>query len=168
MRLQLETTTSPAAKELTRRLRASNTNRFLGFTVEAAEPGRAVLAMRVRELHRQVHGVVHGGIIATLADTAAALGVYMALPRGTPMATVEMKINFLEPLVHGVVIAEGRMLRKGRNFAVAECDVRDHSGQLAAKALMTFAISPAGLPKLKQFSKGRSGGKKRGRKRKGK
>ena len=147
MRLQLETATSAAAKELTRRLRSSNTNRLLGFTVEAAEPGRAVLAMRVRELHRQIHGVVHGGIIATLADTAAALGVYMALPRGTPMATVELKINYLEPLVHGVVIAEGRMLRKGRNFAVAECDIRDHDGKLAAKALMTFVINPTGFPK---------------------
>jgi len=156
MRLQLETATSAAAKELTRRLRSSNTNRLLGFTVEAAEPGRAVLAMRVRELHRQIHGVVHGGIIATLADTAAALGVYMALPRGTPMATVELKINYLEPLVHGVVIAEGRMLRKGRNFAVAECDVRDHDGRLAAKALMTFAIRPSGIPPLKVSRKGTS------------
>lgn len=137
-----------AALELARRLRTSHTNRLFGFELEAAEPGRAVVAMRVRQRHRQLHGIVHGGIIAALADTAGALAIYMVLRRGTPMATIEMKINFLEPLAKGTVTAEGRMLRRGRNFAVAECDVRDHEGRLAAKALLTYAISPSGIPKL--------------------
>lgn len=149
MRLQFEELAHRAAQELSRRLRSSNTNRLFGFELEAAEPGRAVVAMRVRQRHRQVHGVVHGGIIAALADTTAALAVYMVLPRGTPMATIEMKINFLEPVARGTVTAEGRMLRRGRNFAVAECDVRDHDGRLAAKALLTFAINPSGIPKLR-------------------
>ncbi len=149
MRLQFEEMAHRAVQELGRRLRASNSNRLFGFELEAAEPGRAVVAMRVRQHHRQVHGVVHGGIIAALADTAAALAVYMVLPRGTPMATIEMKINFLEPVARGTMTAEGRMLRRGRNFAVAECDVRDQDGRLAAKALLTFAISPSGIPKLR-------------------
>lgn len=149
MRLQFEELAHRAAQELARRLRSSNTNRLFGFQLEAAEPGRAVVAMRVRQRHRQVHGVVHGGIIAALADTSAALAVYMVLPRGTPMATIEMKINFLEPVDRGTVTAEGRLLRRGRNFAVAECDVRDHDGRLAAKALLTFALNPSGLPRLR-------------------
>jgi uncharacterized protein (TIGR00369 family) len=161
MRLQFEKMAHRAAQELSRRLRASNTNRLFGFELEAAEPGRAVVAMRVRERHRQVHGVVHGGIIAALADTTAALAVYMVLPRGTPMATIEMKINFLEPVARGTVTAEGRMLRRGRNFAVAECDVRDHDGRLAAKALLTFAISPSGIPKLRLPPEKKQGRKRR-------
>jgi len=138
-----------AVRELVRRLRASNTSKLFGFELEAAEPGRAVVAMRVRHHHRQVHGVVHGGILAALADTAGALSIYMALPRGTPMATIEMKINFLEPVDDGTVVAEGRMLRRGRNFAVAECDVRDAKGQLVAKSLLTYAINPSGIPRLR-------------------
>jgi len=149
MRLQFEELAHRAVKELSRRLRASNTTRWFGFELEAAEPARAVVVLRVRRHHRQVHGVVHGGVIAALADTTAALAVYMALPRGTPLATIEMKINFLEPVAGGTVTAEGRMLRRGRNFAVAECDVRDHNGGLAAKALLTFAIRPTGFRRLK-------------------
>ena len=149
MTLQFEEMAHRATQELARRLRSSNTSRLFGFELETAEPGRAVVAMRVRRRHRQVHGVVHGGILAALADTTAALAVYMALPRGTPMATVELKINFLEPVARGKVTAEGRMLRLGRNFAVAECDVRDSDGRLAAKALLTFAINPTGIPKLR-------------------
>lgn len=144
-----------AAPELARRLRSSHTNRLFGFELEAAEPGRAVVAMRVRRHHRQLHGIVHGGIIAALADTTGALAIYMVLPWGTPMATIEMKINFLEPLEQGTVTAEGHMLRRGRNFAVAECDVRDHHGRLAAKALMTYAINPSGFERVRMAKKKR-------------
>lgn len=140
LRLHFEQMAQRAVKELARRLRASNTARLFGFELEAAEPGRAVLVMRVRERHRQLHGVVHGGILAALADTTAALAIYMALPPGTHMATVELTINFLEPVAKGKVTAEGRMLRLGKNFGVSECEVRDDHGRLAAKALLTFAI----------------------------
>ncbi len=129
-----------AEQELARRLRQSNVPRQFGFELEAAEPGRAVLRMRVASRHKQVHGVVHGGILAALADTAGGLATYMVVPRGTRLATVEMKINYLEPVHQGTVTAEARVLRKGRNFAVVDCDVTDATGRLAAKALMTFAI----------------------------
>ncbi len=129
-----------AEQELARRLRQSNVPRQFGFELEAAEPGRAVLRMRVASKHKQVHGVVHGGILAALADTAGGLATYMVVPRGTRLATVEMKINYLEPVHQGTVKAEARVLRKGRNFAVVDCDVTDATGRLAAKALITFAI----------------------------
>lgn len=129
-----------AEQELSRRLRESNAGRLFGFELEAAEAGRAVLRMRVASKHKQVHGVVHGGILAAMADTAGGLATYMVVPRGTRVATVEMKINFLEPVDQGTVIAEARVLRKGRNFAVVDCEVHDAAGRLAAKALMTFAI----------------------------
>ncbi len=139
MRLRLEATNHDDLRELARRLRKTNIAKVFGFELAAAEPGRAVLKMRVRSRHRQIHNVVHGGILAALADTAAAFGVYLALPRGTPLATVEMKINYLEPVHAGVLRAEGRMLRKGKNLAVAECDVREDA-LLVAKALLTFSI----------------------------
>jgi len=132
-----------AERELARRLRASNTARLFGFELEAVEPGRAVLRMRVRSRHKQVHGVVHGGVLAALADTAGGLAVYLVVPRGTRLATVEMKINYLEAVDKGTVVAEARLLRKGRNLAVAECEVHNGEGRLAAKALMTFSIGRA-------------------------
>ncbi|MBI3668942.1 MAG: PaaI family thioesterase [Acidobacteria bacterium] len=131
-----------AERELARRLRQSSVSRLFGFELEAAEGGRAVLRMRVTAKHKQVHRVVHGGILAALADTAGGLASYTVVPRGTRMATVEMKINYLEAVDRGVLVAEARVLRKGRNFIVVDCDVVDADGRLAAKALMTFSIGP--------------------------
>ena len=142
MRLHLEEMAHRAEREMARRLRATNAAKMFGFSLEAAEPGRAVLKMRVRPRHIQIHGVVHGGILAALADTVGALGIYLQVPRGTRIATIEMKINFLEPVEKGVLMAEGRVLRKGKNFAVSECDVRDDHRRLVAKALVTYSITP--------------------------
>src|SRR5208282_3894620 len=122
-------------KELARRLKGSNVLRFFGFKLMAAEPGHAVLRFSVRQHHLQVHNVVHGGVIGTLADTAGG------------MATVEMKINFLEPIERGTVTADARVIRCGRNFSVVECDVRDTTGRLAGKALMTYAHDAASHPR---------------------
>ncbi len=140
MRVQLSKLARMAENELARRLRESNSGRLLGFQLQGAEPGRAAILMRVRPKHRQVHGVVHGGILAALADTAAGMACYTMLPRGTRLATIEMKINYLEPVEKGTIVAEARVLRKGRTIAVAECDIRDTHGLLVAKALLTFAI----------------------------
>lgn len=132
-----------AEQELARRLRASNTARLFGLELEAAAPGRALLRMPVRRRHKQVHGVVHGGVIAALADTAGGLAVYMSVPRGTRVATVEMKINYLEAVEQGTLTAEARVIRLGKNFAVVESDIRDASARLVSKALMTFSIVPS-------------------------
>ncbi len=118
------------------------------------ERGLAILRMRVGKRHRQIHGVVHGGCLATLADTVAAIAAYSALPRGTEIATIEMKINFLEAVAAGVIRAEGRVLRVGRNFVVTECEIRNQDGSLAAKALLTFgAVSDRVSAHLKKARK---------------
>jgi uncharacterized protein (TIGR00369 family) len=139
-----------AERELARRLRSSNTARQFGFELEAAEPGRAVLRMKVRPRHRQVHGVVHGGILAALADTAGGLATYMSVPRGARVATLEMKINYLEAVERGTLTAEARVIRLGRNFAVVEADVRDQDARLVARALMTFSHQPPPHPRRKR------------------
>jgi 1,4-dihydroxy-2-naphthoyl-CoA hydrolase len=131
-----------AAEELRERLHASNTAKQFGFVLAKAEPGRVVLRMRVDERHKQVHGVVHGGVLAALADTAGGLATYMAVPRGTRVATVEMKINYLEAVEGGNVSADARVIRLGKHIAVVDCDVREEDGRLAGKALMTFFVSP--------------------------
>jgi len=131
-----------AAEQVQGRLKLSPATRGLGLEVESVEVGRVVFRMRVQRRHRQMHGVVHGGILATLADTVAAVAAYSTVPHGSQIATIEMKINFLEAVVDGVLRAEGRVLRTGRNFVVTECEIWNQDGELTAKALLTFgAIS---------------------------
>jgi uncharacterized protein (TIGR00369 family) len=123
------------------RMNLSKFSRMVGFKVERLYQGGAVLGMTVEDHHRQVHSVVHGGVIAALADTAAAIAAYTASPEGVELATIELKINYLLPIADGKIEAEGKVLRAGRNFVVVECDVRNDRGALAAKALMTFGAA---------------------------
>ena len=129
-------------EELRKRVHRSNTAKQFGFDVAVAERGRVVMRLRVGARHRQAHGVVHGGVLAALVDTAGGLATYMALPRGSRAATVEMKINFLESVESGVLLADASVVRLGRHIAVVDCNVRDARDRLVAKALMTFFVGP--------------------------
>jgi uncharacterized protein (TIGR00369 family) len=124
-----------------RTLRENPATNLLGFEALSVTQGRAVLQMDVKARHRQLHGVVHGGILAALADTASAIAVYTTVPPRTAIATVELKINYLEAVQDGRVKAHARVLRAGRNFVVAECELLDGHGKLAAKALLTFGAA---------------------------
>jgi uncharacterized protein (TIGR00369 family) len=125
--------------DLASRLKKSAPGHMFGYELKSFENGTAVMTMRVRARHLQIHGVVHGGILASLADTAGAMAAYPVLPKGTRLATVEMKINYLEPVDSGPITAHSRVLRLGRTLVVTECEIIDADGNLAAKALMTFA-----------------------------
>ena len=126
------------ATELVReRMKESQVITHLGFDVERVEKGHAVFLLDVRAHHKQIHGVVHGGILAALADTTAAIAAYSVVPRGT----VELKINYLEPVPGGRIKADARVLRAGRNFVVAECEIWNEDKSLAAKALLTFGAA---------------------------
>lgn len=131
-----------AVEELRRRLAENNTAKQFGFELVEAKRGKVILRMKVNEHHLQVHGVVHGGVLAALADTAGGLASYMACPPGTRVATIEMKINYLEAVEGGTVTAEAIVVRIGRHIAVVDCDVRDGSRRPVGKALMTFFVGP--------------------------
>ncbi len=122
------------------RLRHSHPINHFGFQLVKAERGRAVFRMPVLDLHKQVHRVVHGGVLAMLADTAGGFAAFLASPAGARVATIEMKINFLEAVEHGEIKADARVLRQGRTTSVVDCDVTDQDGRLVSKALMTFAV----------------------------
>jgi acyl-CoA thioesterase len=123
------------------RMKESKSSELLGFEVQSVHLGRAVFHLNVRPDHKQIHDVVHGGILAALADTTAAIAAYTVVPPGAELATLELKINYLEPVPGGTVKAEARVLRNGRNFVVTECEIFNESGSMAAKALLTFSAA---------------------------
>jgi uncharacterized protein (TIGR00369 family) len=134
------------------RLRHSNPINHFGFVLQKAERGHAVFRMPVLELHKQIHRVVHGGVLAMLADTAGGFAAFLAAPVGARVVTIEMKINFLEAVEQGEITADARVLRQGRNTSVVDCDVLDEDRRLVSKALMTFAI----ISPKKNHSQGRN------------
>ncbi|HEU4390174.1 MAG TPA: PaaI family thioesterase [Blastocatellia bacterium] len=117
------------------------TNHFpqlLGFEIDSIEPGRARLSVAVRQELLQLQGVMHGGAIASLIDTAVAFAIIGDVPPEARFTTVEMKVNYLSAIRAGRAIADARVIRNGRRIIVAECDVTDSTGKLAAKGLVTY------------------------------
>src|ERR1700758_495442 len=111
-----------------RHLKESRAIAMLGFALESASHGRAGLRVDAQVRHKQLNNVVHGGILAALADTAGAIAAYTTVPKGVALATIELKINYLEGVGGGRIRAEARVLRTGRNFVVTECEIFDGKG----------------------------------------
>ena len=111
---------------------------LLGFKIDSVKPGRAVLSVDVRKELTQLQGVMHGGATAALIDTAVAFAIVGASEPGARFTTVEMKVNYLRPISEGRITAEAWLIRDGRRIVVAECDVLDSAGRLAAKGLLTY------------------------------
>ncbi|HXG91498.1 MAG TPA: PaaI family thioesterase [Blastocatellia bacterium] len=112
--------------------------RFLGFEIDEIENGRARLSVETRKELLQLQGVMHGGAIASLIDTAVAFAIVSVSEPQDRFTTVEMKVNYLSAIREGRVVADARIIRDGRRIIVADCDVFDSKGRLAAKGLLTY------------------------------
>src|SRR5260221_14658644 len=103
-----------ATEMVRRRMKESKSSEFLGFDVESVHEGRAIFRLGVRPRHKQIHGVVHGGILAALADTTPAIAAYTLVPKGVEIAPLELKINYLEPAPGGGLKPDAPAWREGR------------------------------------------------------
>lgn len=112
--------------------------RLLGIEIDSMEPGRARLGVEVTQKLLQLAGVMHGGALATLIDTAVAMAIVGVSQPGDRFTTVEMKINYLSAVSSGRIVADARLIRDGRRIVVADCDVFDEKGKHLAKGLLTY------------------------------
>jgi uncharacterized protein (TIGR00369 family) len=88
-------------------------------------------------------GVLHGGVLMALADSAGAVCAFLNIPEGATTSTIESKTNFLGPVRSGEVRARSRPLHVGRTTVVVETDVLDESGRLVARTMQTQAVLTA-------------------------
>ena len=112
--------------------------KFLGIELESVEPGIAVIALELKDNFKQNNSVIHGGVIASLIDTALALAILSLLPDGERVTTVDLTISYLRPLVDGKARATARVLRAGKRIIAASADVSGDNGNIAATALSTY------------------------------
>ncbi len=123
-----------------RQITESNFAKLLGFEVVEKNPGRVVLRLPYKEEFLQALGRFHGGVIFSLADHASGWASVTTLERGDRCATLEMKINYIAPVVDESLIAEATVIHSGRTSIVVESDVKTEAGRLVAKTLATFVI----------------------------
>jgi len=130
----------PTLDDLMERGEASPYYRLLNMKIEEVKDGYARLTMNIEEKHLQFLGSVHGGAIASLADSAAAWATVGSTDlKGAPL-TVEMKINFLLAVESGQLTAEARSIHKGFRISVCDVEVKDDQGRLVAKSLVTYYL----------------------------
>jgi uncharacterized protein (TIGR00369 family) len=128
------------------RARANLFWQYLGIEVESAGEGWVRLRVPIRDELRNAAGApVHGGVLATLVDAAigGALGTYgAAAAGGTDQATLDLNVSFVGAARGEAIVAEGKILRRGRTIAFGETRVTDGTGSLVAIGRATYMLLP--------------------------
>ena len=119
---------------------------LLGFGPEIVEEGRVTFGALPGEQHYNPIGVVHGGLAATLLDSAMGCAVQTTLAQGQAYTTLELKVNFVRAITRdtGRVLAEASVIHRGGRVATAEGRViAEDSGKLLAHATTTCLVMNA-------------------------
>jgi uncharacterized protein (TIGR00369 family) len=114
----------------------------LDFTLSEIGEGRAVFICTPSEFHYNPIGMVHGGLIATLLDSALGCAIHTLLPAGTGYTTLELHVNLVRPLTRdtGEIRCESSVLHLGKRMATAEAKVLDRAGKLYGHGTTTCMI----------------------------
>lgn len=112
----------------------------LGLVLDEASADRVVARLRWAPHLCTAGGIMHGGALMSLADTAGALVAFLGLPEGATTATITSTSQMFRPVTDGTVRAVATPLHRGRTTATVQSDVRDSAGRLVAQVTQVQAI----------------------------
>ena len=112
--------------------------KFLGLELGEVSPGEATIYLTVRHELKQYQGVVHGGAVASLIDTASAFAVLTQIEVDERVTTTDLTIHYLRPITEGRMAATARIVRAGRRLFVLSVEVRNDRNVLVATAVTTY------------------------------
>lgn len=111
---------------------------LIGMRLVDLKLDEAVISIEIRDDLRQPSGVLHGGVTATLIDTAMAFAVRTRLEKEAKTATIDLTVHYLRPLVEGKAICTGKVVRAGKRVFTVSADVYNDDGKLIATGLSTY------------------------------
>jgi len=111
----------------------------IGIRLVRLERGRSELQLKLTRSLTQSSGVAHGGVAASLIDSAVGLALCTLVEPNQMVSTVEMKVNYLTPARPGLIEATGMIIHKGKRIAVGEASVFEEN-KIVAKGLVTYMI----------------------------
>lgn len=126
-------------------LKRQNFMKHIEFHLDVINPGETEGRMKVRDIHKQQKGLVHGGVIATIADIVAGFAAYTLVPEDYNVVTGELKISYLRPGTCDELFAKGWVLKSGAKLSFCEAEVWqicDSHKQLIAKATTSMVTLP--------------------------
>ena len=112
--------------------------KLVGMQLVDIRPNEAVIELEMRDDLRQPSGVLHGGVTATLIDTAMAFAVRTYLTDTEPTATIDLTVHFLRPHVAGKASCTARVVRPGKRIFTVSADVVNEEGKLIATGISTY------------------------------
>ena len=130
-------------QELRERVRTSPFHRWAGMELVQVGDGHAEVVLDLDEHHFNPQRIVHGGVIAAIADTAIGLALRSMLPAGLTHRTAQLNVHFLAKGEGDRVTARGRSLHLGRRMGYGEAEVTDTGGRVLARAPAPFIVLPA-------------------------
>jgi acyl-CoA thioesterase len=111
----------------------------VGMRIDETAQGRARCSLELQDFHLNVHGVVHGGVLFTLADTAMGAALFSTLEPDELCSTIEIKIGYFKPVIDGALVCTAELVNKGKSIASLEASI--HQGDvLISKSSGTFTI----------------------------
>lgn len=120
-----------------------NTSRYfrsLEIKVLELGEGECAMAMAARDEHTNIHGTVHGGVLAALADSACGVALLTLLADDEITMTLNLNISYINPAKICSLTAKSRVVCRRRGTAVLEADIFDPAGSLVARANSILAI----------------------------
>jgi uncharacterized protein (TIGR00369 family) len=110
----------------------------LGASLEEVAPGICDIAAGYDRRLTQQHGYFHGGVMASLADSAAGYAAYSLFPATASVLTVEYKLNMLRPGRGDSIVAKARVVKSGRTLTVVQADVYARNGDAETLCLTSL------------------------------
>ena len=134
-------------EELRRALAATPVYAWMGIEPIEAEDGTVTVAMEVEERHANLQGLAHGGLLATLADTAMGLALRTRSGPDRRHVTIHLDVQFRRPARPGTVRATGQVLEVGGRTGFAEATVLDGEDRVLATARGTYDVGAVREPR---------------------
>jgi len=111
---------------------------LIGMRLVDLQLDTAVISIEMRDDLKQPSGVLHGGVTATLIDTAMAFAVRTRLPMAEATATIDLTVHYLRPVNAGTVTCTAKVVRAGKRIFTVSADVHNSEGKLIATGLSTY------------------------------
>lgn len=113
----------------------------LGIAIVLAQQGKAVLTMPFRAEFANGGNLLHGGALVTLADTAAVMAIKSVYPAGTHFGTINLTVDFLHPVVKGVITARSEVVQREERLWQATVEIEDENERVVMTMNAKFKIS---------------------------
>lgn len=115
---------------------------LLSMVIKDLGVGYCLLEVDLERKHHNPFGATHGGVYASVVDTAAYWSTYCEQDEDTGLVSLDLKMNYLAPISSGKILVKGKKIKVGKTISLAEAAVTNLEGRILAQGTSTLMITP--------------------------